>query len=93
MAIYLVTPLQGNLDALETAAKKNSFDTFRLQSNAGLLVQANFPVVEVSHKLGITTEERTAGPTGLAMVTTITSYYGRGNGTMWDWLKVKMEQG
>jgi hypothetical protein len=93
MAIYLVTPFQENLAALEQQAQELGYATFRLQNNAGFFVQAPLPAVELSHALGITKEDKTAGPNGLALVTAVTSYYGRGIGTMWDWLKVKMEQG
>ena len=88
MAIYLVTPFQGNLSAIEQQAHSLGFETFRLQGDTGLFVSADLPTVELSHRLGITNEDRTAGPNGLALVTAVTSYYGRGNGTMWDWLKI-----
>lgn len=93
MAIYLVTPLSENFNALRDALTGAGLDFFEVQNTSGLLVQADMTAVELSQKLGVTAENRTPGPNGLALIVRVGSYYGRGSGTMWDWLKVKMEHG
>lgn len=93
MAIYLITPLSANLELLKRAIETADLDHFVLQNSTGIFVSADMTAVELSHKIGVTTEDRQPGPHGLALIVSVSSYYGRGNSTMWEWLKVKMERG
>ena len=94
MAIYLVTPLSSNFDQLGQALREvvPANDSHELQHRAGYLVSFQGTSVELSNKLGITSEDPAAAPPmGSTIVTSVGSYYGRGSTAMWEWLKVKIE--
>jgi hypothetical protein len=56
------------------------------------LISATGTVTEVCAKLGIYDPSRPTAPmTGLAVVFTTTSYFGRAPTNIWDWLKAKLE--
>lgn len=94
MPIYLVTPLGQNFDKLAAAMESLPNDSvLPLQAKAGFLVSFEGTTVELSHHLGITAPERPkSSEVGPAMVTAVTSYYGRGPTTMWEWLKNRIER-
>lgn len=49
-------------------------------------------VTELSAKLGIyDAANPAASPTGSAIIFATSAYFGRAPGTIWDWLKVKLE--
>lgn len=63
-----------------------------LQNQAGFLVSFQGTSIELSNLIGITAADK-AQPSSLgsAMITTVTSYYGRGPADMWEWLKTRIE--
>lgn len=93
MPMYLVTPLAHNMQALSSAAEAQLLreDFFVLANDAGMLVRSKGTSVELSNQLGISTEDRAVSRTGSAMVTSLTTYYGRGPTDMWEWLKTRFE--
>jgi hypothetical protein len=94
MPVFQITPLTSNRDELE-ARIRGMFpqkDWFELQHRAGFLISYKGTTVDLSHELGITSPEGSPkGPTGPAMVTSIGSYYGVANTSMWEWLKIQFE--
>lgn len=92
MPIYLVTPLANNFHEIirevEMAYAREDF--FTLANSAGVLVRDKGTTIEVSNKVGITTPDRST-KTGSAMVTSVGSYYGRGQTDMWEWLRTRFE--
>lgn len=95
MAIYLVTPLNDNYQKLKDVITDviPEGDFFCLQNNAGFLVRSNLTAIELAYQLNISTPDRSPTDMGAAMVTSVTSYYGRASTAMWDWLKTRMERG
>lgn len=68
-------------------AAKFPTDHYQVTSNVWL-VAGNGTAKEISDRLGIGDEP----PKVEAVVTSIDGYFGRAPVTVWDWLKVKMEQ-
>lgn len=54
------------------------------------IISAKGTVKQVSDTLGVSIKEN---PTGLAVVLGISGYWGRASTDLWDWMKVKMEEG
>lgn len=95
MPIYLLTPLGDNTDALRAAvdSKIPEADRFELQSRRGWFISYEGTTVELSNLIGITsTKEGFVPSLGSAMVTSVSSYYGRGQTSMWEWLKTRIER-
>ncbi|TAL87486.1 MAG: hypothetical protein EPN46_03895 [Candidimonas sp.] len=95
MAIYLIIPLRQETVEIDTAITSiiDEQDRFQLQGNSGWLVRFAGTTKEVSDKIGITGQkEGEAATLGSALVTPVTSYYGRGPADMWEWLKIRFEQ-
>ena len=69
-------------------------DRYKLQSNSGWLIKFDGTTVELSHKIGVTSPEKTSTPAPLGSVIFIpvTGYFGRGPTDMWEWLKTRLEQ-
>lgn len=56
------------------------------------LISTRGTVVELATKLGIYDEKQPEKPaTGVAVLLTISSYFGRASPTIWDWIKAKLE--
>lgn len=94
MPIYLVTPLEGNADRVARAiASHADLDSMEMQNKTGYLISFKGTTVELSNKLGITVPNNPASNTvGSAVVTSVTSYFGRGPTAMWEWLKTRIER-
>lgn len=93
--MFLVTPLQNNHAAIQTAVKNNfePKDWYELQNNAGWLLRYSGTTVEVSNQLGITGQtEGERSSIGATLVTSFGAYYGRGPSEMWEWLKTRFER-
>ena len=95
MVIFLITPLDKNAANIETAVKAHipERDSYKLQNDAGWFVLYHGTTVELSNLLGITGQiSPDAQYIGAALVTPVTSYYGRGVTDMWEWLKTRFER-
>jgi hypothetical protein len=56
------------------------------------LISANGTAIDVSAKLGIYDPKNpTVPPSGNAVIFATSSYFGRAEATIWDWLKTKLE--
>lgn len=95
MPIYLVVPLTTESSKLDHAvsSKIDEQSRFRLQAERGWLVQFPGTTVEASHAIGISHPDRAQKPdTDSAIVTPVSSYFGRGPTDMWEWLANRMEK-
>lgn len=95
MAIFLVVPLRNESSALDAAIKAGveEQDRYPLQNGRGWLVRMDGTTKEASDKIGITGQKEGEAPLlGSALVTPVTSYYGRGSNDMWEWLKSRFEK-
>ncbi len=95
MPIYQITPLQNNHAALQSAVEGAfaASDRHKLQNDMGWLVRHSGTTTEVSNHLGLTGQPQgERSPIGSAMVTLVSSYYGRGPADMWEWLKTRFER-
>ncbi len=95
MPIYIVVPLTYDSSRLDAAVslKFDEQTRFQLQHVRGWLVQHPGTTVEVSNYIGISNTDRTIPPeTDSAIVTPVTSYYGRGPTDMWEWLSNRMDK-
>lgn len=96
MSVFLVIPLANNLEEVDKAVRLAipESDSYRLQGDAGWLVNFNGTSIDLCNTLGITGQpagERS--PVGSTLVSPVTSYYGRGPSDMWEWMRVKLEAG
>ena len=56
------------------------------------LISASGTAVELAAKLGIYDAAKPEEPaTGTAIILATSSYYGRAPGTVWDWMRAKLE--
>lgn len=94
MAIYLVTPLAKNADAVASAIKAVGLDSYTLPNGAGFLISHKGTSVEASNDLGITGHQKgERSRVGSALITPVVSYYGIGSSDMWEWIKTRIEAG
>lgn len=94
MAIFLVVPLRTDSTALDAAITERigEQDRYQLQDGRGWLVRMDGTTREASDKIGITGQKEGESATlGSALVTPVTSYYGRASNSMWEWLKSRFE--
>jgi hypothetical protein len=72
---------------------KNSFVNDHLElTDTQYLISTVGTVQEVVAKLGIYDPKNpTTPPTGTAVVFSTSSYFGRGQTSLWDWLRTKLE--
>jgi len=95
MPIYIVIPLVVNSAKLDAAVKATVRleNRFQLQAERGWLVKFDGTTIEASNFIGITGQESGAPALlGSALISPMTSYYGRGPAEMWEWLKTRFEQ-
>lgn len=95
MAIYIAVPLIPTSEPLNVAVEKNivQADRFKLQNERGWLIKYDGTSVELSNFLGLTGQEQgVPSPMGSAIIVPVSTYYGRGPGEMWEWLKTRLEQ-
>lgn len=94
MGIFLITPLAENIDKLDAvvASSLNERDRYKLAGKAGWLVSYPGTSVELSNQLGITGQpEGVPASLTSVLITSVSTYYGRGSAEMWEWLKTRME--
>lgn len=95
MAVFLLVPTSNNWDQLHAAVMRLFQEPARYEvaNRAGIFVSFQGTTIELSNFLGVTGQPAGVhSPVGSVIVTLVTSYYGRGNTDMWEWLKVRMEQ-
>lgn len=95
MPIYLVISLRPDSVALDAAMVERvpDNDRHKLQADRGWLFKFEGTTIEASNAITVTGQPPgEAAPIGPALVTPVTSYYGRGPADMWEWLKIKLEQ-
>lgn len=96
MAIYIAVPLTSSSQALNEAVEKSiasPVDRYKLQSDRGWLIKFDGTSVELSNHIGLTGQEQGhPSPIGSAIIVPVSTYYGRGPGDMWEWLKTRLEQ-
>ena len=83
MSVFIIVSQTESAPTLQTAIKeKYPNDHYELHSNQWL-VSAGETAQEISDKLGIT---------AATIVFSVSSYWGRSNPNVWEWLKVKWEK-
>lgn len=87
MTIFVVFRAQTPDRLNERIEREFPHDHMRLQNNEWL-ISAEMTPIELSNKIGITTDP---SETGSAMVFSMRSYYGRATSDIWDWIKTKTE--
>lgn len=95
MAVYIAVPLTATSDALNNAVKLHIAvaDRYHLQNNRGWLIKYDGTSIELSNHIELTGQQPgEASPIGSAMIVPVSTYYGRGPGDMWEWLKTRLEQ-
>lgn len=94
MPIFIVVPETPSPELLNTAVetKVSAQDKFSLPGGHGWLVKFDGTSTELSHKLGISTPDNKGGPAGPALVALMSSYYGRGPVTTWEWIASRWDQ-
>ncbi len=96
MAVYLLVPIAQNADRLDAAvlAHVKEADRYQIANRAGWFVRFGGTSVELGSHLTITGQKPgEPSPVGAVIISLVTSYYGRGNSDMWEWLKLRMEAG
>lgn len=95
MAIYIVVPLTPTSTALDTAVEGHLSpeDCHKLQSNRGWLIKFDGTSIELSKYIGLTGQDQgVPSPIGSAIIVPVSTYFGRGPGDMWEWLKTRLEK-
>jgi hypothetical protein len=96
MPIYIAIPLSPDSSPLDNAVVERveqSSDRYKLQSNRGWLIKFDGTTVELSHFIGVTSQDKIQPALlGSAIFVPVTGYYGRGPNDMWEWLKTRLEQ-
>jgi len=95
MAIYIAVPLTPSSAALNEAVERAiaHADRYNLQSDRGWLIKFDGTSVELSNYIGLTGQEQgQPSPIGSAIIVPFSTYYGRGPGDMWEWIKTRLEQ-
>ena len=95
MPVFLAIPLKTDSAALNKAVEAKfmgTIDRYKLQADAGWLINYSGTTVELCNFLGITGQESGEHSLiGSAMVVPVTTYYGRGPSNMWEWIKTRLE--
>lgn len=95
MQIYIAVPLTNDAAAFDEAVRETipAPNRYKLQANAGWLVQFDGTTVELSNAIGVTGQPKgTSAPLGSVIFVPVSGYYGRGPTDMWEWLKTRMEK-
>ena len=91
MSIFVViSPMPSNTKLQATIKEKYPNDYYELHQNQWL-VSSEGTTRELSEALGIN-DKNAAKYTGPAIVFAISSYWGRANTDIWEWLKVNWEK-
>lgn len=91
----MVIPLTTTSAALNSAVELHiaPLDRYQLQNDRGWLIKFDGTSIELSNHIKLTGQ--TPGepsPLGSAIIVPVTTYYGRGPGDMWEWIKTRLEQ-
>jgi hypothetical protein len=87
-AILMPTPQPSLVEAIKATFPKDHYAL----NDTQWLISASGTVTEISAKLGIYDPTNPTKPvSGLAVVFAVSSYFGRGPATVWDWLRAKLE--
>lgn len=94
MAIYIAVPLIEQSAPLNQAVERiiPETDRHKLQSERGWLIKYDGTSIELSNKIGVTGQAPgETSPVGPTIIVPVSTYYGRGPGDMWEWLKTRIE--
>lgn len=94
MAIYIAIPLAKSSEALNNVVEEHiaQEDRYHLQDDRGWLIRYKGTSVELSNYIELTGQNAgDPSPAGSAIIVPVTTYYGRGPGEMWEWLKTRIE--
>lgn len=94
MPVYIAVPLLKDIEPFKKALQQTiSSDSFyQLQADSGYLINYSGTTVELSDHIGVTGHKDGDLPTtGSCIIVPVTSYYGRGPATMWEWIKTRIE--
>ena len=90
MAIFAIMLPSSQPRVVAEIQQKFALDHFKITDDQWL-ISANATVADIAAKLGIYDPSRPNEATGLAVIVAVSSYSGRAQNTIWEWLKVKME--
>lgn len=94
MTIFAVLlPDKADVPALEIAISQAYPKDYLKVGERQFLVSATGTAVDVSNKIGITVAGDAQKTVGSAIVFATSSYFGRAQTNVWDWIKAKLEQG
>lgn len=94
MPIYQVTSLAPTTEKVDAAVRTHieEANRYQLPNNAGWFVNFKGTTIELSNAIELTGQApNVPSPVGSTLITSITSYYGRGSSDMWEWLKTRFE--
>lgn len=87
-AILLPSPEPRVVAAIKAAYPNDHFSINETQ----WLVSSNGTAIDLCAKIGVFDAKNPAAPsTGNAVIFATSSYFGRAQATIWDWLKAKLE--
>jgi len=94
MTIYIAIPLIPTSEPLNQAVEQHfdQADRHKLQNDRGWLIKYSGTSIELSNFIGLTGQEPgVQSPLVSAIIVPVSTYYGRGPGEMWEWLKTRLE--
>jgi hypothetical protein len=91
MSIFVVLSQVENTLLAAKIAEKFPSDHYKLTSKQWV-ISSKETAKQLSDTLGITIETTKSGPTGSAIILSISNYWGRASNDFWEWMKVKMEE-
>lgn len=92
MSIFAVLSLTDNKKLEEIIVEKFPTNHYKITSTQWI-VSSKETAKQLSDTLGITVDGKGLGPTGSGIILGISSYWGRAHTDIWEWMKVKMEEG
>jgi hypothetical protein len=91
----MAVPLTTTSAALNSAVEQYiaPLDRYQLQNDRGWLIKFDGTSIELSNHIKLTGQNPgEPSPLGSAIIVPVTTYYGRGPGDMWEWIKTRLEQ-
>jgi len=95
MPIFLAIPLTSPPETLKKAVEAHieESDRYQLTNNRGWLIRYSGTSVELSNHLKISGQPKgVPAEVGSALVTLVSSYYGRAPTDMWEWIQTRWEK-
>lgn len=86
MGVFIIIPTKAEHSLDKVIQEQFPEDSYRLPLGQ-FAIAFNGPAKALSDQLGISD-----GSSGLGVVASIASYYGRAPTDFWEWLKIKMER-